>query len=95
MVEEPSHVKQLLLNHVCKIGLQPGVHSTHSVYFKGGHKEMSSSLADQKSFLVYEPKFGGWGVGCGVSALMYSCARGAQINFGDQTPYLTYGLFVL
>jgi hypothetical protein len=22
MVEEPSHVKQLALNHVCKIGLQ-------------------------------------------------------------------------
>jgi hypothetical protein len=29
---------------------------------------------------------GGWG----VSANEYSCARGAQINFGNVTPYLTY-----
>jgi hypothetical protein len=28
--------------------------------------------------------------GCGVSANEYSCAHGAQINFGDFTPYLTY-----
>jgi hypothetical protein len=28
---------------------------------------------------------------CGVSADEYSCARGAQINFGDLTPFLTYG----
>ncbi len=28
---------------------------------------------------------------CGVSADEYSCAHGAQINFGDLTPYLTYG----
>jgi hypothetical protein len=25
-----------------------------------------------------------------VSANEYSCAHGAQINFGDLTPYLTY-----
>ncbi len=31
------------------------------------------------------------GVGCGVSADEYSCAKGAQINFGDLTPYSTYG----
>ncbi len=31
------------------------------------------------------------GGGCGVSANKYSCAHGAQINFGDPTPYLTYG----
>ncbi len=38
--------------------------------------------------LVYEPNAG---VGdCVVSAKEYSCARGAQINFGDLTPYLTY-----
>ncbi len=45
------------------------------------------------SALVYEPKCmgmgGGWG--CGVSANEYSCALGAQIKFGDLTPYLTYG----
>jgi hypothetical protein len=29
---------------------------------------------------------------CGVLANEYSCAHGAQINFGDLTPYLTYGL---
>ncbi len=30
---------------------------------------------------------------CGVSANEYNCAhsQGAQINFGDLTPYLTYG----
>jgi hypothetical protein len=30
--------------------------------------------------------------GCGVSASEYSCAHGAQINFGDLTPYLTYAI---
>ncbi len=36
---------------------------------------------------------GGGGRGllrCGVSANEYSCAHGAQINFGDLTSYLTY-----
>ncbi len=42
------------------------------------------------SALVYEPKGRGGG-GCGVSANEYRCAHGAQINFGDLTPYLTYG----
>ncbi len=37
--------------------------------------------------LVYEPKCGG----LQVSANEYSCAHGGQINFGDLTPYLTYG----
>ncbi len=27
---------------------------------------------------------------CGVSVNEYSCAHGAQINFGDLTPYLTF-----
>jgi hypothetical protein len=31
---------------------------------------------------------------CGVSANVYSCAHGAQITFGDLTPYLTYGWLV-
>ncbi len=30
--------------------------------------------------------------GGGVSANEYSCAHGAQINFGNLTPYLTYGV---
>jgi hypothetical protein len=29
--------------------------------------------------------------GYGVSANEYSCAHGAQINFEDLTPYLTFG----
>jgi hypothetical protein len=33
---------------------------------------------------------GEWG--CGVSANEYSCAYGAQINFGDGTPYFTYDI---
>jgi hypothetical protein len=37
-----------------------------------------------------EPQCGEIG-GCGVSANEYSCAHGAQINFRDLTPYLTYG----
>jgi hypothetical protein len=36
------------------------------------------------------PNAGGeWRV-AGVSANEYSCALGAQIHFGDLTPYLTY-----
>jgi hypothetical protein len=38
----------------------------------------------------------GGGGGCGVSANGYSCTyTGAQINFGDLTPYLTYGGYQL
>jgi hypothetical protein len=40
------------------------------------------------SALVHEPKCGGGG--CCVSANEYICSHGAQINFGDLTPYLTY-----
>ncbi len=29
----------------------------------------------------------------GLAANEYSCAHGAQINFGDLTPYLTYELY--
>jgi hypothetical protein len=35
------------------------------------------------------------GGGCGVSANEYSCTHGAQINFRDLTPYLTFGYNVL
>jgi hypothetical protein len=31
-------------------------------------------------------------VGCGASDNEFSCAHRAQINFGDLTPYLTYGI---
>jgi hypothetical protein len=39
----------------------------------------------------------GEGGSCGVSANEYSCAHGAQINFGDLSPYLTfeYNFFLL
>ncbi len=58
---------------------------------QGGHKEMSSISWMTNSALVYEPKCVG-GRGCGVSANEYRCAHGAQINFGDITPYLTNDL---
>jgi hypothetical protein len=35
------------------------------------------------------PNVGRRGESCGVSANEYSCAHGAQINFGNLTPYLT------
>ena len=34
---------------------------------------------------------GGGAGGWRISANEYSCAHGAQMNFGDLTPYLTYG----
>ncbi len=43
------------------------------------------------SALVYESKCGEMGGSCKVSAIEYSCAHGAQINFEDLTPYLTCG----
>jgi hypothetical protein len=44
------------------------------------------------SALIYEPKCGGGG-SCGVSANECSCTyTGAQINFEDLTPYLTYAI---
>ncbi len=42
------------------------------------------------SALVIEPKCEGRGELCGISQLVQQY-RGAQINFGDLTPYLTYG----
>jgi hypothetical protein len=50
---------------------------------------MSSILTN--GALVYEPNCGGGGEGYGVSVNEHSCAHGAQIIFGDLTPYLTYG----
>ncbi len=41
-----------------------------------------------------EPKREVEGWGCGVSANEYSCAHGAQMNFGDLTPYLTYASYI-
>ncbi len=43
------------------------------------------------------PNAGGWegGGGCEVSVNEYSFTHGAQINFGDLTPFLTYGVKLL
>ena len=58
----------------------------------GGHKEMSPYISWlTNTALVYEPICGGRG-DCGVLVNEYSCAHGAKINFGDLTPYLTYGI---
>ncbi len=54
----------------------------HEQLIPGGHKEMSSILAD---LLVYEPKCGGRGV-AESQPMSTARAHGAQINFGDLTP---------
>jgi hypothetical protein len=59
----------------------------------GGPKKMSSILADQiaPSYVSPNAGGGGGGGGCRVSTDEYSCAHEAKINFGDLTPYVTYG----
>ncbi len=65
---------------------ESGIKSTFGVY-----KEMSSILNNQYCpRTIYEPRCGS----CRASDDEYSCAHGAQINFGDLTPYLTSGLRV-
>ncbi len=54
---------------------------------------MTSWLTNIAARLVYGP--GGGGAGGRVSANEYRCVHGAQINFGDLTPYLTYALLQL
>jgi hypothetical protein len=48
----------------------------------GGHKEMSSILAEPIAPSYTSPNAGGGGV---------AGSHGAQINFGNPTPYFTYG----
>jgi hypothetical protein len=56
-----------------------------------GNKEMSSIFVDQLRPRIWG-QMRGEGGSCGVSTNEeYSCAHGAQLKFGDQTPYLTYG----
>jgi hypothetical protein len=57
------------------------------LHVSGGHKERLRLSWLTNSVLVYGPKCGGWGGGCGVLANEYSRAHGAQINFGDINPY--------
>ncbi len=54
----------------------------------GGHKEMSSILAEQQRPRIAQMRGEGGG-GCGVTANEYSCAFRAQINFGDLSLYFT------
>jgi hypothetical protein len=63
------------------------------VKIRGSQRYCMSSILADDSTLVYEHKCGG--MGCGVSANEYSCVLGAQINFGDLTPYLTSGKYLL
>jgi hypothetical protein len=52
---------------------------------------MSSILADLKRpFIRAQMGWGGGGGGAGFQPNEYSCGHGAQINFGDPSPYLTY-----
>jgi hypothetical protein len=64
---------------------------TEETETRGSHIEMSSIFADQRRPRIWAQMRGEGGGGGGVSANEYSCAHGAQINFGDLTPYLTYG----
>ncbi len=59
-------------------------------YYNQGVKKRCRLSFLTNSALVYEPKCRGRREGCGVSANEHSCVHGAQINFGDLTPYLTY-----
>ncbi len=52
----------------------------------GGYKEMSSILADQ-----WRPRIWGWGGVLRGLSQWVQLYTGAQINFGDLTPYLTFG----
>jgi hypothetical protein len=57
MVEEPSHIKQLSLNHVCKIGLKDdmnGFPSTLNIYF------ISSRIACNRAYMFSVQKAHGW-----------------------------------
>jgi hypothetical protein len=56
--------------------------------WQGGPKEKSSILADQLRPRIWAQTRGSGGGG-GL-ANEYSCAHGAQLNFGDLTPYLTH-----
>jgi hypothetical protein len=48
---------------------------------------MHSKCSVQKPHKIYKNIAERGGGVCGVSANEYSCAHGAQINFGDLTPY--------
>ncbi len=75
-------------NH--SLDTDPGQGDQMQLCRPGGYKEMSIWLT--KCALVYEPKCwggGSYGVSAGLSQWV-QLYTGAQINFGDLTPYLTY-----
>jgi hypothetical protein len=51
MVEEPSHVKQLSLNHVCKIGLKSVIWH-HSSRLESGEERCGRAQAQLRGMLV-------------------------------------------
>ncbi len=59
----------------------------------GGYKEISSIFADQKHPHIRVQMRGEGGVAGSqpMSTAVHIMWHGAQINFGDLTPYLTYG----
>jgi hypothetical protein len=47
MVGEPSHVKQLSLNHVCKIGLSSSSEVSYKSKVKGKSKRVSANVLNE------------------------------------------------
>jgi hypothetical protein len=61
---------------------------------QGATKRCRLSWLTKRPNIWAQTQEGGGGC-CGVSANEYSCTHGAQINFGDLTPYLTYAFVSL
>jgi hypothetical protein len=82
-----KHVKVKIMKQISEMEDNPFTSSESLLYRGGGgHKEMSSILADLTD-LVYEPRCGGERV---AGSQTTSTANGAQI-----TPYLTFSSIVI
>jgi hypothetical protein len=100
---DTSNVQYVSVLTYCSLYLKPDDAShrgweLHKLFFKSMFMCNRGSQRDVV-YLVWpiapsymSPIAGGWGVVCEVSANEYWSwsAHGAQINFGDLTPYLTY-----
>jgi hypothetical protein len=62
-------------------------------FWQGVTKRCHLSWLTNSALVLYDAGEGGGSCGCGVSANEYSCSHGVHINFGDLTPYLTYGFW--